>query len=216
MRVVEALQIGQAEIQQITAESLENLLAAECEQLETQARMAFAERPYQLHRVEPGQRHYAQAQRADQLAAARGGLGQQSVLSGQQATRPGQDALTFGREAFEALATNHQLQTELVFQGAQAHRQRRLGDVTARRRLAEMPRFVERHEKLQLLDVHARSVCIEGSAGRTLAFPQGASNSGCSPLGTTPVQRLKARRKLVVSLKPRCRATASLPKPQAW
>ena len=157
VRVIQPFQIGQAQVQQIAIEPFENLIAAQREQLEAQVRVALAEGLHQLHRVETGQRHHAQAQGADQLTTAGGGFGQQAVLCGEQAARPGQDAFAFGGEAFETLAADHQLQAEFVFQAAQAHRQRRLGDMAARRRLTEMTRFIQRHEKLQLLDIHARS-----------------------------------------------------------
>ncbi len=96
----------------------------------------------------------AQAQAADHLAAATGGLGLQAVVGGEQGTGPGQDALAGFGEAFEALATLDQHQVQFVFQVAQAHGQRRLGDMAQRRCLAEVAGLVEGDEELELLDVH--------------------------------------------------------------
>ncbi|MNR52659.1 hypothetical protein D3C85_1725410 [compost metagenome] len=75
-------------------------------------------------------------------------------MGGQQGTGPGQDALAGLGEAFEALAALDQHQVQLVLQVAQAHGQRRLGDMAQRRRLAEVACLVERDEEFELLDVH--------------------------------------------------------------
>ncbi|MCY1448376.1 hypothetical protein D9M71_650380 [compost metagenome] len=89
------------------------------------------------------------------MATTGGRLGVQTIVGGEQAARPGQYAVAGLGEAFEALATAHQLQAQLLLQVAQAHRQGRLGHVAARGRLAEMPGLVEGAEEFQLLDVHA-------------------------------------------------------------
>ncbi|MCY1366831.1 hypothetical protein D9M69_537380 [compost metagenome] len=122
--------------------------------------MLGGERFHQAHRVEAGQRHHAQAQGAYQLAAAGRCLGVEAVVSGEQGARPGQHAQAGIGEAFEALAADHQFQSELFLQAAQAHGQCRLGHVAARRGLAEVAGFLQRDEELQLLDVHAGSLGI--------------------------------------------------------
>ncbi|MCY1183984.1 hypothetical protein D9M73_246410 [compost metagenome] len=75
-------------------------------------------------------------------------------MGGEQGTGPGQDALAGLGETFEALAPLDQHQVQFVFQVAQAHGQRRLGDMAQRRRLAEVAGLVEGDEEFELLDVH--------------------------------------------------------------
>ena len=57
----------------------------------------------------------AQAQAADHLSTATGGLGLQAVVSGEQGAGPGQDALAGFGEALEALAALDQYQVQFVF-----------------------------------------------------------------------------------------------------
>ena len=84
-------------------------------------------------------------------------FGEQAILCGQHTACPGQDTLTFGAEALETLAATDQLQTQLVFQLAQAHGQRRLGHVAARSGLTEVAGLVEGDEEFQLLYIHGGS-----------------------------------------------------------
>jgi len=112
--------------------------------------------------IETRQRHHAQAQRTDQVAATGGGLGVQAVVGGQNRARPGQHPLAWRGETFEALTAIDQRQVEFFFKVAQAHGQGRLGDVAARGGLAEMAGFVESDEEFQLLDVHLRSRAAPG------------------------------------------------------
>ncbi|MNF83734.1 hypothetical protein D3C84_660630 [compost metagenome] len=160
MLAVEAVEVGQAEVQLVARQAFEYLLGAQGVQLEAQARMHGGERLHQAHRIEAGQRHHAQAQGAHQLAAAGGRFGVESVVGRQQGARPGQHAQPGIGEALEALTADHQLQAELFLQAAQAHGQRWLGHVAARCGLAEVAGFLKCDEELQLLDVHAGSLGI--------------------------------------------------------
>lgn len=138
-------------------------------EFEAQVRVFGVQALHQRQRIEARQRHHAQAQRTDKIAATRRRFGLQTVISGQHRACPGQHPFARRGETFEALAAIDQRQFEFFFEAAQAHGQGRLGDMTARGGLAEVSGFVEGDEEFELLDVHLRSRAWAGFAILALA-----------------------------------------------
>ncbi|MNM56267.1 hypothetical protein D3C81_674330 [compost metagenome] len=151
---VDLVQIADTEVELVAAQTIDDLFRAQRRELEMQLWIALGQGREEAHGVDARQRHHAQAQVADDLPAAAGSLGLQAVVGRQQGPGPGQDALAGFSETFKPLAAGYQHQVQLVLQVAQAHGQRRLGDVAQRSGLAEVSGLIQGDEKLELFDVH--------------------------------------------------------------
>ncbi|CAI8915408.1 hypothetical protein EMIT0347P_50131 [Pseudomonas sp. IT-347P] len=162
--VIQTIEIGHADINTVVRQMFEDLFGTQRRHFEAQIRVGAVQALHQRQRIEARQRHYAQPQRADQVAATRRCFRVQTVISRHHRARPRQHALARRGEPFKALATVDQLQVEFFFEAAQAHRQGWLGDVATRGGLAEVAGFVEGDEEFQLLDVHLRSGGWQGWA----------------------------------------------------
>ncbi|MNZ41548.1 hypothetical protein D3C78_591000 [compost metagenome] len=162
---VQTLQIGHSQVQPVVGQLLEDLFGTQGGQFEAQVGVFAVQLLHQRQRIETRQRHHPQAQRTDQVAATGCGLGLQPVIGGEHGARPGQHPLARRGEPLKALAAIDQWQIKLFFKAAQAHRQRGLGDVAARGRLAKVPGFVEGDEEFQLFDVHRRSSAQQARRG---------------------------------------------------
>ncbi|MNJ42506.1 LysM domain/BON superfamily protein [compost metagenome] len=156
--VVQAFEVGHPQIQTVTGQLLKNLLGAQRAEFEVQVRVVLVQALQQGQRIEARQRHHAQAQVTDQVAATGGSFSMQAIVSRNHRTCPGQHPLALGGEAFEALATVDQGQVQLLLQVAQAHGQGRLGYMAAGGGLAEVAGFIQGDEEFELFDVHRRSL----------------------------------------------------------
>ena len=151
---IDVVQIADPEVELVTAHAIDNLLRGQRQQAKLQLGILFAQGLNQLHRVEAGQRHHADPQLANHLPAANGRLRLQPVVGGEQRPRPRQNAFPFGSKALEALPALDQHEVQLLFQAANAHRKRRLGDMTGRCGLAKMAGPVEGDQVLELFNIH--------------------------------------------------------------
>ena len=154
---IQMLQITDPQIQLITADAIDNLLRGHRQQAELQRRIFLRQGFNQLHRIEARQRHHTDPQLADHLPATDGRLCRQAVMGSQHRPRPGQDPLSLRGKTFKTLAALDQRQVQLLFQVTNAHGERRLGNMTGRRRLAKMARLIERDQILELLNIHSLS-----------------------------------------------------------
>ncbi|MCY1433614.1 hypothetical protein D9M71_496490 [compost metagenome] len=88
-------------------------------------------------------------------------------MGGQQGPGPRQHPFAGLGKTLEALASGDQHQVQFILQVAQAHRQRGLGDVAARGRLAEVAGLLQGDQELELFDVHD-GTCWRGSEGLSI------------------------------------------------
>lgn len=79
--------------------------------------------------------------------------------------RPTQHTLVVGRQPVESVAALDDGHAELLFELADAARQRRLRDMTRLRSAREVSLAGERHEILQLTNVHRRGWCTTSQVG---------------------------------------------------
>ncbi|MNR10656.1 hypothetical protein D3C85_1269190 [compost metagenome] len=151
---VDVIEVAHAQVQLIVAKALDDLVGTQGRQAVLELGKAAGQALDVGDRVEAAEGYQPQAQVAHELAPARGGLGEEPVVGGQQGPGPRQYAFAGLGKTLEALAPGDQHQVQFILQVAQAHRQRGLGDVAARGRLAEVAGLLQGDQELELFDVH--------------------------------------------------------------